>query len=189
MSVFRRTMLYLGLGADEDYDEFGQPQRGNAQPAASPTVTRPRLVPPSTVEPGSSVRTLAPEPAVRPVPGPPATPSAGGSSPAPAEPTSASGVRTVVAPSQRSPTVITPESFNEAKQIGDHFKNRQPVIINLQNLAPDLGHRLVDFAAGLIYALDGQMEKVANNVFLLKPANIEVGDDDRRRLVERGLAD
>ncbi len=187
MSVFRRTMLYLGLGADEDYDEFGQPQRGNAQPAATPAVSRPRPVPPSTVEPGSSVRTLPPEPAVRPVPGPPAstTPAAGPS----AEPTTSSGVRTVVAPSQRSPTVITPESFNEAKQIGDHFKNRQPVIINLQNLAPDLGHRLVDFAAGLIYALDGQMEKVANNVFLLKPANIEVGDDDRRRLVERGLAD
>ncbi len=188
MSVFRRTMLYLGLGADEDYDEFGQPQRGAAQTPASPSVSRPRPVPPSTVEPGSSVRTLPPEPAVRPVPGPPtATPSSGSTSPA--EPSGGSGVRTVVAPAQRSPTVITPESFNEAKQIGDHFKSRQPVIINLQNLAPDLGHRLVDFAAGLIYALDGQMEKVANNVFLLKPANIEVGDDDRRRLVERGLAD
>ena len=122
---------------------------------------------------------------MRPVPAPASAPSA----PPTAEATSASGVRTVVAPAHRSPTVITPESFNEAKQIGDHFKNRQPVIINLQTLAPDLGHRLVDFAAGLIYALDGQMEKVANNVFLLKPANIEVGDDDRRRLVERGLAD
>lgn len=187
MSVFRRAMLYLGLGADEDYDEFGQPQRGNAQPAATPSVNRPRPVPPSTVEPGSSVRTVPPEPAVRPVSGPPASPA--GAASAPSDSTSPSGVRTVVAPSQRSPTVITPESFNEAKQIGDHFKNRQPVIINLQNLAPDLGHRLVDFAAGLIYALDGQMEKVANNVFLLKPANIEVGDDDRRRLVERGLAD
>ncbi|MEO1062350.1 MAG: cell division protein SepF [Actinomycetota bacterium] len=182
--MFRRTMLYLGLGADEDYDEFGQPQRGAAQPAATPA-SRPRPVPPSTVEPGSSVRTLPPEPAVRPVPGPAATPA----TPAPAESSTVSGVRTVVAPAHRSPTVITPESFNEAKQIGDHFKNRQPVIINLQNLAPDLGHRLVDFAAGLIYALDGQMEKVANNVFLLKPANIEVGDDDRRRLAERGLAD
>ncbi|MEM9710794.1 MAG: cell division protein SepF [Actinomycetota bacterium] len=185
--MFRRTMLYLGLGADEDYDEFGQPQRGApAQPAATPAVSRPRPVPPSTVEPGSSVRTLPPEPAVRPVP----APATANPASAPGAPdASSSGVRTVVAPSQRSPTVITPKSFNEAKQIGDHFKNRQPVIINLQDLAPDLGHRLVDFAAGLIYALDGQMEKVANNVFLLKPANIEVGDDDRRRLAERGLAD
>jgi cell division inhibitor SepF len=179
MSVFRRAMLYLGLGADEDYDDFGQPARTGGPPPSA----RPRPVPTSTVEPGSSVRTLEPEPVVRPVPAPSVERSV--------EPReqATSGVRTVPAPSQRSPTVITPTSFNEAKQIGDHFKSSQPVIINLQNLAPDLGHRLVDFAAGLIYALDGKMEKVADNVFLLKPANIEVGDDDRRRLAERGLAD
>lgn len=182
MSVFRRAMLYLGLGADEDYDDFGQPARtAGGQPPA-----RPRPVPSSSVEPGSSVRTLPPEPVVRPVPPPSSTPTPERTEPR--EPT-VSGVRTVPAPSQRAPTVITPTSFNEAKQIGDHFKSSQPVIINLQNLAPDLGHRLVDFAAGLIYALDGKMEKVADNVFLLKPANIEVGDDDRRRLAERGLAD
>lgn len=187
MSVFRRAMLYLGLGADEDYDEFGQPQ---GPVGGQPPTSRPRPVPPSSVEPGSSVRTLPPEPAVRPVPTPPSGPPAPERRAEPPEaPQTPSGVRTVPAPSQRSPTVITPTSFNEAKQIGDHFKSSQPVIINLQNLGPDLGHRLVDFAAGLIYALDGKMEKVADNVFLLKPANIEVGDDDRRRLAERGLAD
>lgn len=185
MSVFRRAMLYLGLGADEDYDEFGQPQPQAQSPGADrPPSVRPRPVPPSSVESGASVRTLSPEPAVRPVPQP-----AAGARAADDEAPVASGVRTVPAPAQRSPTVITPTSYNEAKQIGDHFKSRQPVIINLQNLPPELGHRLVDFAAGLIYALDGKMERVANNVFLLKPPNMELGDDDRRRLAERGLAD
>ncbi|MEM9036189.1 MAG: cell division protein SepF [Actinomycetota bacterium] len=184
MSVFRRAMLYLGLGADEDYDEFGQPQR---PPGAQAPMARPRPVPPSSVEPGASVRTLPPEPAVRPVPSP-AVPQGESDGPDIESPSS-SGVRTVPPPAHRSPTVITPTSFNEAKQIGDHFKSRQPVIINLQNLSPELGHRLVDFAAGLIYALDGKMEKVADNVFLLKPTNMELGDDDRRRLAERGLAD
>ncbi len=86
------------------------------------------------------------------------------------------------------PRTLNPESFADAKHIGDEFKRGTPVVINLQGLDRDLVRRLVDFASGICYALDGNMEKLAPQVFLLTPDGLDVSDSDRRRIEERGYA-
>jgi cell division inhibitor SepF len=87
------------------------------------------------------------------------------------------------------PFVVSPGSFNHAQEIADRFKASQPVIVNLQDVDRDLARRLIDFASGLCYGLGGQMEKVAHQVYLLTPSNVEVSPEERRRLQERGLHD
>jgi len=86
------------------------------------------------------------------------------------------------------PRTLTPESFADAKEVGDEFKRGTPVVVNLQGLDRDLVRRLVDFASGICYALDGSMEKLAPQVFLLTPDGLDVSDDDRRRIEQRGYA-
>ena len=90
-------------------------------------------------------------------------------------------------PSTAKPHVVTPSGFNDVQQVADRFKRDQPVIINLQNVDRDLSRRLIDFASGLCYGLEGDMERVADQVFLLTPHGAEVSDDDRRRFREGGL--
>jgi cell division inhibitor SepF len=92
-------------------------------------------------------------------------------------------------PSTAKPHVVTPSGFNDVQQVADRFKRDQPVIVNLQNVDRDLSRRLIDFASGLCYGLEGDMERVADQVFLLTPHGAEVSDDDRRRLREGGLVD
>jgi cell division inhibitor SepF len=92
---------------------------------------------------------------------------------------------TVPSPSVRVHLVI-PRSFNDAQQIADRFKEGTPVILNLQGTDADLSKRLIDFASGLTYALDGGMQRVADKVFLLTPRNVEVSAEERARLLERG---
>ena len=82
--------------------------------------------------------------------------------------------------------LVVPRSFNDAQQIADRFKQGIPVIVNLQGVDADLSKRLIDFASGLTYALDGGMQRVADKVFLLTPANVEVSAEERARLLERG---
>ncbi len=86
------------------------------------------------------------------------------------------------------PRTLSPESFADAKEIGDEFKRGAPVVVNLQGLDRELVRRLVDFASGVCYALDGSMEKLAPQVFLLTPNGLDVSDDDRRRIEQRGYA-
>ena len=82
--------------------------------------------------------------------------------------------------------LVVPRSFNDAQQIADRFKQGIPVIVNLQGTDADLSKRLIDFASGLTYALDGSMQRVADKVFLLTPRNVEVSAEERARLLERG---
>ena len=89
--------------------------------------------------------------------------------------------------SAAKPQVVIPADFNDAQQLGDRFKASQPVIINLQGADLDLARRVIDFASGLCYGLGGQMERVASQVYLLTPNDVEVSDEDRRRITERGL--
>jgi cell division inhibitor SepF len=92
-------------------------------------------------------------------------------------------------PSSAKPHVVSPTGFNDVQQVADRFKRDQPVIINLQGVDRDLSRRLIDFASGLCYGLEGDMERVADQVFLLTPRGAQVSDDDRRRLREGGLVD
>jgi cell division inhibitor SepF len=82
--------------------------------------------------------------------------------------------------------LVLPRSFNDAQQIADKFKHAIPVILNLQNADSELSKRLIDFASGLTYALDGGMQRVADKVFLLTPRNVEVSAEQRAQLLERG---
>jgi cell division inhibitor SepF len=82
--------------------------------------------------------------------------------------------------------LILPRSFNDAQQIADRFKQSIPVILNLQNADAELSKRLIDFASGLTYALNGGMQRVADKVFLLTPRNVEVSAEQRAQLLERG---
>jgi cell division inhibitor SepF len=82
--------------------------------------------------------------------------------------------------------LVLPRSFNDAQQIADRFKEGVPVILNLQGSDQELAKRLIDFASGLTYALDGGMQRVADKVFLLTPRNVEVSAEERARMLERG---
>jgi cell division inhibitor SepF len=82
--------------------------------------------------------------------------------------------------------LVVPRSFNDAQQIADKFKDTTPVILNLQTTDQELSKRLIDFASGLTYALNGGMQRVADKVFLLTPRNVEVSAEERARLLERG---
>jgi cell division inhibitor SepF len=84
-------------------------------------------------------------------------------------------------------TTLHPRTFNEARTIGEHFREGTPVIMNLTEMADSDARRLVDFAAGLIFGLRGSFDKVTNKVFLLSPANVEVTAEDKARIAERGF--
>ncbi|WP_162924543.1 cell division protein SepF [Rubrobacter indicoceani] len=84
-------------------------------------------------------------------------------------------------------SVLEPSSFNDAQALADRFKRQQPVILNLQSVDGDLSRRMVDFCAGLTYALDGNIQTVANRVFLLTPRDVEVSAEERKALAERAF--
>ena len=80
-----------------------------------------------------------------------------------------------------------PRTFNDAQPIGDRYKRGIPVIINLQTVEPGLAKRLIDFASGLTYALEGRMQRIADKVFLLTPENVELSAEDQARYLDAGF--
>lgn len=108
----------------------------------------------------------------------------------PGVPSPSRSIRAVESPRARrgvEVNLIIPRSFNDAQQIADKFKGTVPVILNLQSADTDLAKRLIDFASGLTYALDGGMSRIADKVFLLTPRNVEVSAEERARLLEKGF--
>ena len=209
-SMWRKAMLYLGLGPDEEYDDFevtGEHQRAAARPVVrrTPDVHH-------DPEPSGSVRTLSPSDDLRTGHGTngrnghergPAAPGAraerNGDDLSPtreARRSPAAGdragherkavVRPLSSAAGSKPSVISPASFNDAQDVAAKFKVNVPVILNLQGAERDLARRIIDFASGLCYGLGGQMERVANQVYLLTPSDVEVSPEERRRLHERG---
>lgn len=83
--------------------------------------------------------------------------------------------------------LVIPKSFNDAQQVADKFKESIPVILNLQGTETELSKRLIDFTSGLTYALEGGMQRIADKVFLLTPANVHLSAEERARLVEKGF--
>ncbi len=84
-------------------------------------------------------------------------------------------------------TTIHPRTYNEAKQIGESFRDSTPVIMNLSEMDDSDAKRLVDFAAGLVFGLRGTIERVTNKVFLLSPADVTVTAEDKARMAESGF--
>lgn len=92
--------------------------------------------------------------------------------------------------SERDPyriTTLHPRTYNEARTIGEHFREGTPVIMNLTEMDDTDAKRLVDFAAGLVFGLHGSIERVTQKVFLLSPANVDVTAEDKARIAEGGF--
>jgi cell division inhibitor SepF len=79
-------------------------------------------------------------------------------------------------------TTLHPRTYNEARQIGEQFRDGSPVIMNLSDMDDADAKRLVDFAAGLVFGRHGSIEKVTQKVFLLTPPNVEITPEDRSRM-------
>jgi cell division inhibitor SepF len=79
-------------------------------------------------------------------------------------------------------TTVHPRTYNEARTIGEHFRDGVPVIMNLSQMEDVDAKRLVDFAAGLIFGLHGTIERVTSKVFLLSPQNVTVATEDKERI-------
>ncbi|WP_395658854.1 cell division protein SepF [Nocardioides sp.] len=98
----------------------------------------------------------------------------------------ASGPVGVVAELSRI-TTLHPRTYNEARTVGENFREGVPVIMNLSEMDDADAKRLVDFAAGLVFATRGTIERVTNKVFLLSPPNVTVAAEDKARIVEGGF--
>jgi len=202
-SMMKKAMIYLGLGPDEEYeqyDEYAAPAPVGGPAAAAPSSRGAGLEAPAQPAPAAVRPRVDERPLVHPHrPGLTGTvrPINPAEAPAPAEeiaavpdvrpietpqrvPSVSSAVRTI-GPASAMPHAVTPTSFNDAQEIGDRFKTGQPVIVNLQGVDRDLRRRLVDFASGLCYAIAGKMERVADQVYLLTPADVEVSPEETRR--------
>ena len=82
---------------------------------------------------------------------------------------------------------VHPRTYNEARTIGEHFRDNVPVIMNLSDMEDADAKRLVDFAAGLIFGLRGTIERVTSKVFLLSPQNVNVTAEDKERIAAGGF--
>jgi cell division inhibitor SepF len=174
-SMWRRTMVYLGLQDDPEgyeYDYDGYEAYEDDEP---PTHAR-RVEPIGESAVATEPRVVESNPTVRAVPREPVR----------EEPQRTTSIRTLPTNSARV-HVVEPEGFNDAQEVGDRLKANQPVILNLQGLGRDLQRRLIDFSSGLAYAVGGSMQRVADQVFLLTPTNVEVSQEEKERLQARGL--
>ena len=84
-------------------------------------------------------------------------------------------------------TTLHPTTYNEARVIGENFREGIPVIMNLSEMGDADAKRLVDFAAGLVFAVHGSIERVTNKVFLLSPPHVEIAAEDKQRIAENGF--
>jgi cell division inhibitor SepF len=157
--VWRKTMKYLGLVEEDDYEVEQRPSEQGERPlpvrSASSMSEHPGPVR-RIHQPGIATATADEREAI---------------------------VRTI--PQARSSGTIhraEPKRFNEARELGERFKDGIAVIVNLQGTDDAIARRLVDFASGLVFAHDGKIELVATRVYLLTPADVEVSAEERERI-------
>ena len=191
MSIMKRAMDFLGLGPDDAYDDYDAPYEPERPMRASRSAREPEPVPrsnrSSSHEPEDEhVRATTARPSFplreseSVAPRRPQQPNDDSSvQPRPTNPRPATpNVRTLPVGSNE-PTTVKPRRFDQAQEIADRFKEGLPVIMNLENTDRDVARRLIDFASGICYGLNGSMEKVASGVYLLKPVTRhQIGYDD-----------
>ncbi len=83
--------------------------------------------------------------------------------------------------------VVSPDSFEEARDIADHLKQRKPVVINLEAVEKDVARRIVDFLSGAVYASDGNIQKISGGIFLIAPYNVGIMGDFKDELRNKGV--
>jgi cell division inhibitor SepF len=175
--MWKKAMDYLGLGPDDAYDDYDVPDEPErALRGRSRDADHRRERGGYGEEYDGAVRTVPTRPTF-----PTRDSDLTGRRPLPASDDSSVQPRPINSPRQQAPRVqvhtpasdphtVRPRRFDSAQEIADKFKDGQPVIMNLEATERDVSRRLIDFASGLCYALDGTMEKVATGVYLLKPA-------------------
>ena len=211
MSMWKKTMTWLGLDPDAEYDATVDPGgRSFADPAIDGPVEQVRAVPASS-SPSAPTATLAPSDpeagdfsAVRSLGPMSESPDAVGYTPAaegrplsntelrPVEVASRDdppmgSVNAVPASPSSKPQLVAPRTFNDAQEVADRFRGGAPVILNLQETDAELGRRLIDFCSGLCYGLRGQMQRVGDRVFLVTPPEVQLTADDHRLMRDSGL--
>lgn len=82
--------------------------------------------------------------------------------------------------------IMQPESFDDARDVCDHLKNKKPVVINLENLSKEIAQRVVDFLSGSVYGLDGDIQKVSAGIFLIAPNNVDIMGELKDELKSKG---
>jgi cell division inhibitor SepF len=184
MSLWKRTMDYLGLGPDDAYDD--DIIEDEYEPA--PRARRPQEPNPAATRSGRD-EPMGSDGVVRTLPSRPTFPSRdfdpsqarrsttperddSGVTPRPQRGNNRSGS------ASNEPTTVRPRRFDQAQEVADRFKEGNPVIMNLEGADREVARRLIDFASGLCYGLDGSMEKVANGVYLLKPVTARTPRND-----------
>jgi cell division inhibitor SepF len=189
-------MVYLGLQDDDDLDYGGEYEAyGDYDHVEEPRAPRAREEYDAPVAPTPMAREAASTGTVRATRDLPPEYNAPDPAPRPSgreEPTGMSTprpsvVRTIGPTTAARVHVVEPQSFNDAQEVGDRLKANQPVILNLQGLPRELQRRLIDFSSGLAYAVAASMQRVADQVFLLTPTNVEVSQEEKDRLQARGL--
>ena len=160
--ALRKTMVYLGLAEDDEQYDDDLYDDYDDQPSHRPEVPRAESTGHRTS--GHAQVTALPSRSVSGV------------------------VRAASAePDLRRITTIHPRTYNEAKTIGEAFRDGIPVIMNLSDMDDADAKRLVDFAAGLVFGLHGAIERVTSKVFLLSPAHVEVTAEDKEPVNTSGL--
>ncbi len=141
MSIFNKMLNFVGLEAQEEYEDEDEEIFGNEdviQPEFTQTVKKNKVV---------NIHTTA----------------------------------------QLKVIVMHPETFDEAKDIADHLKNKKPIVINLEDVEKEVARRIVDFLSGSVYALDGNIQKVSNGIFLIAPYNVDILGDFKDELRNNGV--
>ena len=174
--MWSRTLVYFGIAEEDDWDDDTRTSSPRRRPSASRGV-------------GTGTTSDACRAASR--TGPTRARSEDrGRAPSPPPSAKSHAARACAGSTAGSSQVrvhlVLPRSFNDAQQIADKFKDSVPVILNLQSADTELSKRMIDFASGLTYALDGSMQRVADKVFLLTPRNVEVSAEERARVLDRG---
>ncbi|MFD9337388.1 cell division protein SepF [Streptomyces sp. NPDC060028] len=196
--AMRKMAVYLGLVEDDRYDSPGYDPDDEFEPEPEPERERRRQQPaphqtPVTDEP---VRVAQPPAQREPIPIPVENGRPARIAPVASITPERSNLEKnapVIMPkvvSEREPyriTTLHPRTYNEARTIGEHFREGTPVIMNLTEMDDTDAKRLVDFAAGLVFGLHGSIERVTQKVFLLSPANVDVTAEDKARIAEGGF--
>ncbi|GGR93888.1 MULTISPECIES: cell division protein SepF [Streptomyces] len=208
--AMRKMAVYLGLVEDDGYDGRGFDPDDDFEPEPEPERDRRRHEPPHQshqshlsdrdLDRDESVRVVQPPAPRDPAPRAASLPAESGRPARIAPVASITPERQsleknapVIMPkvvSEREPyriTTLHPRTYNEARTIGEHFREGTPVIMNLTEMDDTDAKRLVDFAAGLVFGLHGSIERVTQKVFLLSPANVDVTAEDKARIAEGGF--
>ena len=182
--AMRKMAVYLGLVEDhgddgyDEYDEYETARKGARDSRSS----RP---PEDRYEPGYDDR--YPTRSVRPIPDTRAVRTFRSDAAAPSRPTSAPLADRRPPPDLSRIETIHPRSYNDARQIGEDYREGVPVIMNLSELEDADAKRIIDFAAGLVFGIRGSIERITNKVFLLSPVNVDVGDAARAQIAKDGF--